>query len=196
MRDPNQVFIFNDEELSLIKNTFSDNDTLLYAVRKVLLQFPLTEQDKVLLRALTPEVIAILKKRILPEISDDFPLGQLPSILTTLTEQLKVKDVQEMAPLFTAKKLQIGYLEQQFAVLANIDAGTDRSIREENPVRIHLSDLANISDDAQQTFINMQAYLFLLGYIDPMLGFIKSLAGQKAETLEEQKKRLMRDSSR
>lgn len=189
MRQPNQVFIYSDDELSLIKNTFGDNDTLLYTVRKVFLQFPLTDVEKGLIKqAITPEVWAVLKKRILPEISDDFPIGQLPSLLTTLTEQLKVRSVEEMGPLFAAKKLEITYLEQQFAVLQDITQEVSQPLK--------LKDLGSFQADAQWTFVHFQAYLFLLGYIDPMLNFIRALAGEKKETLEQQKKRLTRDSSK
>lgn len=182
MPEKDQVFIFSNDELSLIKNTFADNDTLLYTIRKVFLQFPLTDTEKGLLKmAITPEVWKVLKKRILPEISNEFPLGQLPSILTTLTEQLKVKDAAEMADQFTAKQLEIDYLTQCFNTLKDLDT----------PQTISIKKMGDTID-----YVNMNAYLFLLGYIDPMLGFIKSLAGQKDETLEEQKKRLTRDSNK
>lgn len=190
MPDSDQIFIYNDDELSLIKNTFADNDTLLYTIRKVLLQFPLTEVEKGLIRtAVTPAVLDVLKTRILPEVSNRFPLGQIPSILTTLTDQLKAKEVHEMAPQFAAKQLEIEYLTQQFAALADPDA--------HQPIK--LADMADVSRpmaECQDTFINMTAYLFLLGYIDPSLNLIKVIAGEKKETPEEQKKRLTRDSSK
>lgn len=190
MRDKNQQFIFNDEELSLIKNTFGDDesDNLLYTVRKVLLQFPLTDVEKGWIKlSITPEVHAVLKKRILPEISEEFPLGQLPSILTTLTEQIKVKDVEEMAPQLEAKQLEMDYLEQQFKALHD----------PETPQPIELVDMGKIgTKEKHMAFVHMTAYLFLLGYIDPMLIFIKSIAGQKTESIEDQKQRMTRDSSK
>lgn len=188
MRQPNQIFIFNDHELDLIKQTFADNETLLYTVRKVLLQFPLTDVEKGLLKmSITPAVHAVLKKRILPEISDDFPLGQLPSILTTLTEQLKVKTVEEMSPLMEAKVLEMAYLEQQFEVLKDIDA--------DMPQTLKLKDFGTLSGVATTDYIHLQAYLFLLGYIDPMLGFIKAIAGEKKETVEQAKARMSKNSN-
>lgn len=194
MRDKDQVFIFNQEELSLIKNTFADNDTLLYTVRKVLLQFPLTDAEKNLIKmSVTPEVLRVLKKRILPEIGDEFPLGQLPSILTTLGESLKVKSVEEMAPLIEAKALEIEYLRQRFASLEAITTGYVGDVVPE----FSLASFAKIDiSNPTKSYIQLQAYLFLLGYIDPMLGFIKSIAGTKEETAEQQKKRLVRDSSK
>lgn len=186
-RDPNQQFIYNDQELELIKNTFAENDTLLYTVRKVLLQFPLTDTEKGLLKmSITPEVWRVLQKRILPEISDEFPLGQLPTLLSTLTEQLKVRTIEEMAPLFASKKLQLDYLTQQFEVLRDLDA----------PQPIVLADLGVIAKDPTDAYVAAHAYLFLLGYIDPMLGFIKAIAGEKKETLEKTKERLTRNSSK
>lgn len=188
-RDPNQQFIYNDEEISLIKNTFAENDTLLYTVRKVLLQFPLTEAEKNLIKlSITPEVHAVLKKRILPEISDDFPLNQLPSILTTLTEHLKVKTVEEMEPLIRAKRYEVDYLTQQFDVLRDVDLAGNEDIK--------LAIFADLSDGRIDKYVGLHAYLFLLGYIDPMLGFIKSIAGEKKETVEQAKKRMDRNSSK
>lgn len=186
MPEKDQIYIFNNEELSLIKNTFAENEPLLYAVRKVLLQFELTDEDKALLKLVNEPVFKVLKKRILPDISNVFPLGQLPSLMTTLTQDLKVKDVREMAPHFEAKKLQMEYLTQQFKVLAGEDV--DQKIR--------LSDMAVITEDPEENFINMNTYLFLLGYIDPMLIMVKTIAGKKEETLEQLNARLKRDSSK
>jgi hypothetical protein len=184
--EKDQVFIFNTDELSLIKNTFAENDTLLYVIRKVLLQFPITEPEKGLLRlASTPELVRVLRKRILPVIGPEFPLGQLPSIVTTLTEQIKVKDADEMGNQFAAKKLEIDYLEQQFKKLEDLDA--------KEPIK--LADMARLDLNTDTTYVGLTAYLFLLGYIDPMLLFIKSIAGNKDETPEQQTERMRRDGN-
>ena len=187
MPEKDQMMMFNTDELSLLKNTFADNHVLLYTIRKVFLQFPLTDVEKGLIRqAVTPAVFDVLKKRILPELSPVYPLGQLPSILTTLTDQLRAKDAEEMRLQFVAKELERAYLEQQFDKLKNLNARED----------IKLSDLAIIGADHEANYVNMTAYLFILGYVDPSLLFIKSLAGEKAESPEAQKKRLSRDSSK
>lgn len=184
--------MFSKDELSLLKNTFADNDTLLYTIRKVFLQFPLTETEKGLIKmAVTPAVYDVLKKRILPDIAPTFPIGQLPSILTTLTNDLKVKNPEEMARQFEAKQLEIDYLAQQFAVLKDLDAPQPIKLAGMGTILPNTDDL----DTIDTNFVRMTAYLFLLGYIDPSLAMIKSLAGGKEETPEEQKKRLTRDSS-
>lgn len=182
--------MFTKDELSLLKNTFADNDTLLYTIRKVFLQFPLTEVEKHLIQmAVTPEVLRVLRKRILPELSPEYPLGQIPSLLTTLTQQIQAKNYDEMYEQFEAKDLEIRYLEQQFKVLVDFES--------EQPIR--LSAMANLTrepGDSGTMFARVTAYLFLLGYIDPMLNMIRVLAGEKNETPEEQEKRLSKDSTK
>lgn len=176
-----QKFIFSDVELELIKNTFAENDELLYAIRNVLLQFELSEAQKQMIKTqVTPEVYTILRKRILPTPDGSFPLTQLPSIWTTITNDIKNRGKEDMDLLLEAKMLEIEYLEQQFEVLKDLDA----------PQPMKLAGMC-VAD-----YINMTAYLFLLGYVDPSLNFIKSIAGEKVETLEEQKKRLDRDSNK
>lgn len=181
-----QYFMFTESELSLIKNTFAENDELLYAIRNVLLQFPLSDGQRAFISVgCTPAVIAVLRKRILPELDGSFPLGQLPSVLTTLSKDLSIRPVEEMAPQFDAKQLEMAYLEQQFKELETGEKGT-----------ITLADMAVITGNEHTDFVNLTAYLFLLGYIDPMLAMIQNLAGTKEETKEEQKKRLTRDSNK
>lgn len=187
MPEKDQQFIYSKAELSLIKNTFAGDDTLLYTIRKVLLQFPLTEVERGLIKTtITPEVLAVLKKRLLPDLAPEYPLGQLSSILTNLTQDLKVKDVEQMAAQFAAKQTEIDYLAQQFDELQGI----------ESPAPILLSELGTLKGkDPHSQFVDMTAYLFLLGYIDPSLNMIKLIAGAKDETPEEQAARLSRDSS-
>lgn len=193
MPDKDQTMMFNSNELSLIKNTFAENDVLIYTLRKLFLDFELTDAEKNLINmSVTPEVYAVLKKRILPDITPDLPLGQLPSLHTNLTEMLKVQSYKEMEPHFESKEIQITYLEERFAVLNDII--TDNGVRRDT---IRLKSLGELTGkDAEQRFVDITAYLFLLGYIDPMFSFIKALAGSKDETPEKQKERLTRNSSK
>ncbi len=181
--------MFSNGELALMKNTFADNEELLYAIRAILLQFPLTAAQYDSLRAqLTPEVLAVVRKRIFPDLDPEAPLGQLGDIYQTLTTDLRSKSVEDMAPLFAAKKLERDYLEQQFAVLKSLDFEKEQKIK--------LDALAVITDDMYTNYVQTTARNFLLGYIDPMLLGIKTLAGQKEETPEQQKERLTRNSNK
>lgn len=189
VRETGQVLIYNSKELALIKNTFAENENLLYTIRKVLLQFPLSDIEKMTLKAaMTPELFNVVKKRLFPDIDPDAPLTQLGDLYQSLNNDLKVKDPLSMAPLFAAKKIEIEYLAQQFEALQNID----------NPVVafIVLDNLKYITDDMEQNYVNTTARNFLLSYIDSFLNLLKNLAGAKEETPEEQTKRLARDSSK
>lgn len=190
MRSKNQVLIFNDQELALIKQVFAENEDLLYLVRKVLLQFELTaEEKKIIKSSITPEVFAVIKKRVYPDVMEDAPFSQLGDIYQTLTQDLKSKTVNEMAPLFDAKQLEVEYLDQQFARLKNIDS--------KSADKIKLNDWASlVGKEPYQRYVQTMARNFILGYVDPMLNLLKSIAGQKTETIEETKKRITRDSSK
>ena len=190
MRDKDQQFIYTKDELALIQRTFAENDALLYTIRKVFLQFPLTDAEKNLIRiSVTEPVITILRKRMLPDISEFAPLGQLSDIRTTLTADLKVKDIEGMAPLFAAKQLEIDYLTRRFAELGDIEAIQPHDESE-------LSALGRITGDAKADYINQTAYLFILGYIDPCLQMIKTIAGTKEETMDEKVERMSRNSTK
>lgn len=188
MRDKEQVLMFNSAEIGLIKAVFADNDDLLYIIRKVFLQFELDKNESATLKSsLTPELYSILKKRIFPDWGCEYPLTQIPSFLTPLTTDIRGRKEEDMYSLFEAKELEMDYLDQQFRVLKG----------EEVEQKIILIDLARLKGkEAHQKFIDMTAYLYLMGHIDPMLGFLKNIAGQKIETVEEAKKRMLRDSSK
>lgn len=189
-RSPGQVLMFTDTELSQIKGIFAENDEYLYAVRKVLLQFPMTKEERALVQTVTtPEVYALLKKRIHPEIDPEAPLFQLADHYQSLTSELSAKGVEEMAPRLEAKQLEIDYLDQQFEALRDLENAP-------NPVII-LDYLKRIKDvPAEKAYIGNMARNFIFSWVDSSLNFLKTIAGKKQETVEEQKKRLERDSSK
>lgn len=185
--DKNQVLIFNDAELGLIKATFTDNDDLLYIIRKVLLQFELSEEEKIIIRGLSSEVYDVVKKRMFPDFDDQYPLTQIPNMLAGLTTDIRSRKVEDMEGLFDAKQLEIDYLEQQFRVLKDLET-------EEN---IKLSDLANLKGKTlDEKFVNVTAYLWLMGHVDPMLVWLKNIAGAKSESVEQAKERMTKNSNK
>jgi hypothetical protein len=190
MPEKNQVFMFSDGELQLIKSVFADNDELIYAIRNVMLQFEVTKEQKEMIRAqVTPEVAKILEKKLLPFVDGTAPLTQLADLRQTLTNDLRVKTVEEMEPLFKAKQLEIEYLEQQFNLVKYHDATLVIGIRLARLAELH-------GKTPEQLFIDTTARNFILGFVDPMLRDFKVLAGTKGESLEKQKERLSRESNK
>ncbi len=92
-----------------------------------------------------------------------------------------------MKPLFDAKATEVAYFEQQFAVLRGFN--TEETIK--------LEELKTLNGKTPyDAFVATTARNFILGYTESMLLALKSLAGSKAETLEEKKKRITRDSNK
>lgn len=182
--------MFSDAELSVISNTFSgDGEDSLYLIRNVLLQFPLTVDEKKKLKGImTPAVYDVVKKKILPSFDPDAPLGQLGDLNQSLTADLKTKSVDEMEVLFDAKRLEIAYLTQQFEYLKDIEI--------EYSPEIILSDMASLTGSPKTVFVHNTARNFLAGYVDTFLIQLKTIAGTKDETPEQKLKRLSRDSSK
>jgi hypothetical protein len=184
-RDKNQIFIYNDQEMSLIKAVFCENEDLLYAIRKVLLQFPLTVSELASLRSsVTPEVVAVLKKRINPEMTGDEPWSQLSDMYQAVNNDLLSKTEEDMKPIFEATQLMIDYLNQQFQVLEGKDV-------EE---KIKLNDWKDLT--SPKAYVHTKARNFLLGHVDGKLVMIKNIAGEKQESVDEAKKRMDRNSSK
>lgn len=180
MPEEKQIYIYNEAQLSLIKNTFAGNDVLLYTIRKHFLQMDMSDVERGLLDTFVKgDVIKVLKMRMLPELSPELPLGQLSDIFVPLAKGLQERTPEEMQPHLDAKKLVEDYLVQQFNLL---EGKTDSSIK--------LADLRGTD------FIKLNAYLYLVGYIDQMLILIKSIAGTKEETKEAQTKRMAKDSTK
>lgn len=183
--------MFSKAELALIKNTFADNDALLYSIRKVLLQFPLSAAERELVKqSITPAVFAVIKKRLLPDLDPDAPITQLGDYRSLLTQDLKTKSTEELTVFFEARNLEMAYLQQQLDILADID----------QPIKspgIQLSELKAMGGkDGYGKHVDLMAYLNLLGYIDPQLYHLKLIAGEKNETPEAQRLRLTRDSTK
>lgn len=189
-RDKGQFLIFNEAELGLIKQTFADNDALIYSIRKVLLQFPMTLPEKELVKqSVSPAVYAVLKKRIWPDIDPDAPLSQIADYRSILTNDVRSRSEEDLGIIFDAHEIETDYLTQQFEQLRDVDIEVDKPIK--------LAQLREIKGKAtRERIVETRAYLNILGYVDPQLMNIMSLAGMKTETVEETKKRLTRDSNK
>lgn len=189
-RQADQKMRYNDAELSLMKNTFADNDDLLFAVRKSLLGYELDKTEKKLVKgAMSPETHAILEKTFLPFVDVDAPLFQLTDLYMTLANDMKTLGVEAMAPLIQAKRLEIDYMRQELDVLKDVDAPVNRAF-----LLSELVDLGGKSDD--QAFVDITARNYLLSWIDSNIQQIKFLAGKKEESVQETLDRLQKNSAK
>ena len=116
MENKKQTMRYTNEELRLIKNTFSENDDLLKRIRKVMLQMPLDAVDLSALELIKKkEVLAVLRKTFLPTLDADAPINQQLDLWMTV--QIIDKTPDEASPHIQARKKLIDYLDQQLCVL-------------------------------------------------------------------------------
>jgi hypothetical protein len=189
-RQKDQIFVFTDDDFALAKSMWGENDDSLFLLRKAFLQLPLELGELEYLKALiTPKLWALLKKRLHPDLDPDVPLTEIGDIYQTLTNDLATKNVDEMAPLFAAKQIELEYLDQQFEFLKDVLAPYKP--------KIVLEDLKVLKNkNPFQQFVDTTARNYLLAHIGKMLSFLKIIAGQKVESIEETKDRLKRDSAK
>ena len=187
VRDKDQLMRFNKAELALLKAVFADNEDLLFAIRKVLLQFPINEAEQAMIKGvLNEQVYALIKKFFLPELDPEAPLFQLTDMINTLSLDMKAKGVEEMKPLMYAKVTEIAYLDQQLKVLKGDDEG-----------EIRLSKMVEVIGlDEFESYVNITTRNYLLSWVDSNIQQMKFLAGKKEETVEDTLTRLAKNSSK
>lgn len=189
-RQTDQKMRFSDVELALIKGLFAGNEDLLFAIRKVMLQFELTESEQEMLRATINEVnYALLHKIFLPTLDGDAPFFQMTDMILGITQDIKALDPEMAWPHIKAKELEIAYIDQQLKVLQNPKASQ----------KIKLADLANLEatkTQREQVYINITARNYLLSFVDSNIAQVKFLAGLKDESVEDTKARLEKNSSK
>lgn len=193
MRDPGQTMRFNSVELALLKSVFAENDEALFLIRRVLMQAPLSKQDRDWVATLPPNVWDVLAKVFIPTMDYDAPLFQAADMYMNLATDLKglsMPDAKLAWPLIASKDIEVRYMRQQMNVLKDLYA--------EAPIK--LADLMPregvLESQAEETMIAVKAWAFLLSYIDSNIAQIKTLAGLKAESVEETKKRLAKASNK
>lgn len=193
-RDKDQKMRFNRAELGQIKALFAENDELLYAIRKVLLQAPLTEQEEVWVRsAVTKTTFPLIKKFFLPELDANAPLFQITDMYLGLGAEIKSLSPEGAWPFVRAKEIEIAYIAQQLEALEDVS--------KEHAPKIVLADLTKVPKTARKAdevdvWVNINARNYILSFVDSNVQQIQFLAGLKDETVEQTMERLRKDSTK
>lgn len=184
--DKTKQMRFSDSELSLIKNTFSDNEPILKAIRKVFLQIPLSESEEKIIKEVSSNknLVALLRKTFLPEIDGDAPLHQVIDLWMTL--EIKDKDVDTVYHSAIARQKLITYLDETMETLAG------KKVKD----KIDFNSLTDISKDPLSVYVNLIVRNTILAHTEMQLNQLSVLAGTKEETVEETKERLFKNSAK
>ena len=177
---------YDDKELSLIKATFADNETMLFTLRKVFLQADLSEEElkQVTKISKSPQALNLIRKTYSPGLEMDAPFSQMIDLWMTVdTKDLSPE--QAVLALMVRSELQ-SLLEAGFARLANPKAKGTTEI---------VNYLPDFDEDDVSIYVTYVSRNSLISHTEKRLQELSFLAGRKEETVEETITRLQRDSS-
>jgi len=177
---------YSDDELSIIKGAFAEQDDLIKALRKHFLQLPLTAVDLSLLSLIKkPEILRLVRKTFLPEIDGTAPMHQIVDLWQVLPLQEKIAEIA--VPLVKSRVIMVTYLEQQLKLL--------EGKKSRGKIRLDdlLPDKSKLDNDL---YIDLLARSEIVKHIETQLNFLLILAGTKEETTEQTLERLAKDSTK
>lgn len=179
-----QKININQEEVSLIKSIFKDNEKLLKATRACMFGLGLTNDEKSLLKSTysSEPLMKIMFKRFVPRISKDEPIGQISDIWLGVETQVFGHSRDTIYQAVQYKKKAVDLTEQALALLS--DPQDDK---------IDLNFTPSQADDLQIELLARNQYI---RHIEQQLLFIKVISEQKDESPIEAAKRLKKDSTK
>lgn len=176
---------FTDAELSIIKNTFAENEELLRAMRKIFLQMDLTDTDKALLNVFhSPELMAVVRKAYMPTLDPEAPPHQVVDLFMTI--DIKDKNFEDAYPFIVARENVVDYINQQLEVLKTLDTGAQK---------VSFNSFTDRTLSAEPKYVALVARNTIIAHSEMQLDQLRTLAGLKDETPEETVKRLQQNSS-
>jgi len=178
---------YNEAELALIRETFKDNLALLKAIRKSFLQLSMTEKEEIALRTtIKGEVLELIKKSFLPEITGDEPLNQVVDLMMTI--DVVNKTPQEAKAHLDSRHLLIAYMKQQLAEL--------EGNRVQESEMIHFLPLSESNENPHVEFANLVARNTIILLVENQIRDLNSLANREELTDEEKKEAAKLDSTK
>ena len=179
---------FTEDELTTIRKTFKDNQSLLKTVRKVMLQFPLNAMDLSLLEITfkNKAVQKVVRKIMLPTIDPEAPITQVIDFWMTVP----MKDLMpHIAPFhLKAVKVWMDYTDQQLRVLEKGNYQDEQVIK--------FTDFTNLDKPEEEIYVNMLARNTVVNNTEQQLNGLLVLAGIKEKSEEEIKKDLEKSSNK
>lgn len=176
-----QKMRFTDKELSLIKNTFCGKEELLVAIRKFIIQLPLTVDEKKLIASIqeNKEVLAVIRKAFLPELDGDAPINQVVDLWLTI--DLKDKTPEQAVSIIKTRKILISFIEQQLSQLEGVKPETIKTLN------------SLVKSGKTEELIARNT---VISHTEQQLQMFTILAGLAEETVEQTMERLQKNSSK
>ena len=192
MEKKKQIMRYSDEEMQVIK-VFSENDELAKAIRKLMLQMPLSALDLSVLQVCkSKELMAVVKKTFLPTLDGNAPIHQVVDLWITL--KIDDKHPDYAIHHIKSREILINYLDQQLKFLEDIE-NIEKNYKKGG--KIQLSEMVNFKDKSPvDAYVELFARNTLVSHVEQMLNQLLVLAGKKEETVEETQERLAKNSTK
>lgn len=177
--------IVKDDEIELIKATFADNQYLLKALRALFCGLGVNTEEKNLIKTVfaNEKLRALMRKRFLPEVSKDTPIGQVTDKWMGVETQIFGVNRETIFQSLMSKQETIDMVEKALGLLENPDG---------EQFDVSYNPKLNMADEFG---IKLLARNHYLRHIETQLTFLMTIAGQKEETIEQAKKRMQVDSN-
>ena len=179
---------FTDDEIEVIKGHFANDDKALKIIRKVFYQIPLTDSEKEMKEDLfsKPEVMRVVRKILLPEITGDEPVNMVVDWWKVL--QVKQNTPEQADCYLDSRQLSIDYVAQQLEVL---DSTRERGA-------IDFDGLLKKDEDTKARYVNFISRNEIIDQIEGGLTQLMVLAENKGakEIIEQMQKQIQQNSSK
>ena len=187
------AFRYSESEINLIKTTFSDNDELLMALKKSMLQLELTEAEEVAILNTfkgKTELMTVLRKFFTPTLEDkNIDVHQMTDMWSIIEREINFRDrkVEDAWPHLVVADLVIEYLNNQLKVLSGESEGN----------RISFKELTKLTPDNQLlSYTGVLARNLIFTRVEKVIMAIYGMSLNKNETPEELAERLALNSNK
>jgi hypothetical protein len=181
----NKQLRFTDEEIDLMKRLFAENDPLLIAMRKALFGYELSTNEKTMLKQLkSDQAEALVRGVFKPELNPDAPIFQQANDLWATVP------IMELDPTSAKHHIDATVVLEEY-----LDGALDRMLG--GKFNKTLAELRNPrGKDEYDAYVDLLAGNKLRNHVEIHLNLLKVVGGQKEETAEQAKERLLRDSAK
>lgn len=177
--------MYSEHEIEILKKTFSENDELLIAIRKLFFGDVISDSEKEAIIATfkdKPEVIDAFRKKVYGVNNFNTPVGQLSDFWLGAEKQIFGASRDTVYQAIESKKLVLSMFIKAFKLLENPDGE-----------KVSLEFNSTMTDELGVSLIARNMYM---QSIETALLTIKIIAGQKDETPAQAVKRLQQDSAK
>lgn len=176
----------SEQEISVIKAAFSNNEELLKAMRALFLDIDVSETDKSLVSSAFAGNDALrtaVSRRLMPTLDKTMPIGQVQDIWLGSEQMIYGQSLDTIKQTLKYKSLVKKYTEKSIALLSNVEA---------ERVSMKLDNLDSQDEYASELLARNQ----FIRHIESQLLYLSVIAKTDEKSDEQKKKDRLLDSTK